>query len=561
MCGILAIFSANGEAIGATNFQGSDHSLRELAYRQSGKQRHRGPDDTGVLVIEEQGVALVHERLAVIGVETGHQPLVSQDGNVALIANGEIYNYVELAKQIGKRLPGYRPRSDCNVIIELYEEHGQELLQHITGMFSFVLYDRRRRQLLVARDPYGIIPLYIGQDARGNLWFASEMKCLMGVCERLQIFPPGHLAAGTVQQQLQPVRYHNPSWRQLTPTRPVDLQELRHQLELAVRSHLQCDVPFGALLSGGVDSSLIASIAAKIMRERDANYKLRTFSVGMPGSPDFEHARLVAQHIGSQHTEISFTVEDCLDGLRDLIYHLESYDIATVRCSLPMFYLARHVKSTGIKMILSGEGADEIFGGYLYFHKAPNYEQFHEEMVTICERLHVSDILRANKVTMSKGLELRVPFLDTQLVNHVMSIRPQDKIPGALNEFGGERKWRMEKFVLRKAFAGDYLPDAVLWRQKEQFSDGVGYALIDALPEFAARHVTDAQLQAAEQRFPINPPKTKEAYYYRCIFEEQFPGDAAASTVAKWTPRQDWGCPEDPSGRAQAAHNQAYGKC
>ncbi|XP_064540100.1 uncharacterized protein LOC135429649 [Drosophila montana] len=560
MCGILAIFSPDGESIQTQSLHGSRHSLRELAYRQSGKQRHRGPDDTGVLVIPEQGVALVHERLAVIGVETGHQPLESRDGNISLIANGEIYNYVELTRQIGKRLPGYQPKSDSNVIIELYEQHGAELLQHIRGMFSFVLYDRRRRQLLVARDPLGIIPLYMGHDPAGNIWFASEMKCLLGVCQQLRIFPPGHVAAGTVQQ-LQPVRYYKPSWRQLTPMRQVQLPELRAQLELAVRTHLQCDVPFGALLSGGVDSSLIAAIAARIMRERDAGHKLRTFSVGMHGSPDFEHARLVAQHIGSQHTEIAFSVEDCLDGVRDLIYHLESYDVATVRCSLPMFYLARHVKSTGIKMILSGEGADEIFGGYLYFHKAPDYEQFHEEMVTRCEQLHVSDILRANKVTMSKGLELRVPFLDTGLVDHVMSIRPQDKIPGPLNEYSGQRKWRMEKFVLRQAFAGDYLPDAVLWRQKEQFSDGVGYALIDALPAFAARHVSDAQLLAAPERFPINPPKTKEAFYYRCIFEEQFPGEAAASTVEKWAPRLDWGCPEDPSGRAQTAHDQAYGKC
>lgn len=560
MCGILAIFSADGQSIEAQSYQGSEHSLRELAYRQSGKQRHRGPDDTGVEVISEQGVALVHERLAVIGVETGHQPLFSQDGNISLIANGEIYNYLELTRQIAKRLPGYKPKSDNNVIIELYEKHGQELLQHITGMFAFVLYDRRRKQLIVARDPFGIIPLYMGRDTRGNLWFASEMKCLVDVCEQLQIFPPGHVACGTVNQ-LQPVRYYKPNWREITPSKEVNLQDLRRQVELAVHSHLQCDVPFGALLSGGVDSSLIASIAARIMRERDANYKLRTFSVGMLNSPDFKHARLVAQHIGSDHTEIAFNVEDCLDGVRDLIYHLESYDVATVRCSLPMFYLARHVKSTGIKMILSGEGADEIFGGYLYFHKAPNYEEFHQEMVTRCEQLHVSDILRANKVTMSKGLELRVPFLDTSLVNYVMNIRPQDKIPGQLNEFSDIRKWRMEKFILRQAFSGDYLPDAVLWRQKEQFSDGVGYALIDAIPEFCARHVSDIQLQMAEKRFPINPPKTKEAYYYRCIFEEQFPGEAAAKTVEKWAPRLDWGCPEDPSGRAQAAHEKAYGKC
>ncbi|XP_030372698.1 asparagine synthetase [glutamine-hydrolyzing] 2-like [Scaptodrosophila lebanonensis] len=560
MCGIFAIFSPDGQPIEPQPHLGSKHSLRELAYRQSGKQRHRGPDDTGVAVIDAKGVALVHERLSVIGVETGHQPLYSQDGQVVLIANGEIYNYLELAAEIANQRPNYKPKSDSNVIIELYEQHGVDLLQKITGMFSFVLYDQRKGQVLVARDPFGIIPLYMGQDAKGNIWFASEMKCLVEFCKQLKIFPPGHFAAGSVQE-LEPRRYFNPNWLLDTPTQPVQFNGLREKLESAVRSHLQCDVPFGALLSGGVDSSLIAAIATRIMRERDPAYKLRTFSVGMHGSPDFKHARMVAQHIGSEHTEVAFAVDDCLDGVRDLIYHLESYDIATVRCSLPMFYLARYVKSTGIKMILSGEGADEIFGGYLYFHNAPNYEEFHREMVTRCEQLHVSDILRANKVTMSKGLELRVPFLDTSLVNYVMNIRPQDKIPGPLNEFEGKRSKRIEKFILRSAFANDYLPDAVLWRQKEQFSDGVGYDLIDALPQFVARHVSDAQITEAAKRFPINPPKTKEAYYYRTIFEEQYPGEAAALTVEKWAPRLDWGCPEDPSGRAQSAHEKNYGKC
>ncbi|EDW78850.1 uncharacterized protein Dwil_GK12497 [Drosophila willistoni] len=561
MCGILAIFSSNGQSVQPRRILNSEHSLRELAYRLSGKQRHRGPDDTGVAVVESQGVALMHERLSVIGVETGHQPLYSEDGSIMLIANGEIYNYLELAKDIAQERGGYQPKSDSNVIIELYEKYGKDLLNHITGMFTFVLYDKKKRELLVARDPFGIIPLYMGQDDAGNLMFASEMKCLIGICPQLKIFPPGHFIQGQVKLESETRRYYDPIWRHGTPTQPVDLSELRMQLERAVRSHLQCDVQFGALLSGGLDSSLIASIATNVMREKDPKYRLHTFSVGMIGSPDFEHARMVARHINSHHTEIAFTVDDCLDGVRDLIYHLESYDISTVRCSLPMFYLARYVKSTGIKMILSGEGADEIFGGYLYFHQAPNYEEFHQEMVNRCEQLHVSDILRANKVTMSKGLELRVPFLDTAFVNYVMGIRPQDKIPGSLNEFDGVREKRIEKFILRKAFVQNYLPDAVLWRQKEQFSDGVGYDLIDALPKFAARHVSDDQLLEAVKRFPINPPKTKEAFYYRCIFEEQFPGEAAARTVEKWTPRMDWGCPEDPSGRAQKAHDKSYGKC
>ncbi|XP_061391717.1 uncharacterized protein LOC133327168 [Musca vetustissima] len=274
------------------------------------------------------------------------------------------------------------------------------------------------------------------------------------------------------------------------------------------------------------------------------------------GLPNFKHARMVADYIGSDHTEVVFTVEECLDGVRDLIYHLESYDIATVRCSLPMFYLARYVKSTGMKMILSGEGADEIFGGYLYFFKAPTYHEFHKEMVTRLDQLHVSDILRANKVTMSKGLELRVPFLDTSFVDYVMSTRPEDKIPGPLNCYSDIQSHRMEKYILRKAFESDYLPPAVLWRQKEQFSDGVGYDLIKALPKFAAKRVTDSEFRNASQRFPINPPKTKEAYYYRCIFDEMFPGDSPALSVEKWAPRLDWGCPEDPSGRAQEAHEK-----
>ncbi|KAH8372206.1 hypothetical protein KR093_010594 [Drosophila rubida] len=553
MCGIFAIFSSDGQPIGTQTLEGSKHSLRELAYRQSGRQRHRGPDSTGVIVIEEHGVAMVHERLRIVGVEMGDQPFVSDDGDLVLVANGEIYNYLELSAQIAKRRHGYKPKSDCHVILELYKDYGVDLLQQITGMFAFALYDKRSKELLVARDPFGIIPMYLGEDAAGNLWIASELKCLTPCCVHVETFTPGEARFGRVGA-LRRWRHFEQPWMQQQPNLPCDLPLLRSSLESAVRTHLHCDVHFGALLSGGVDSSLIASIATKIMRESNPSYRLQTFSVGLRDAPDFEAARQVAKYIDSDHTELIFEIDEALDGIRDIVYHLETYDVTTVRCSLPMLLLTRYIKSTGIKMILSGEGADEIFGGYLYFHKAPNYAQFHEELVKRVQQLHLSDCLRANKVSMAKGVELRVPFLDTPFVNYVMNIRPEDKIPGPLNTYKGEQKARLEKFVLRAAFADGYLPDSVLWRQKEQFSDGVGYDWIDSIRRVATSHVTDAEFAQAAERFPFNTPSTKEAFYYRCIFEQQFPGEAAARTVVRWVPRLDWGCPEDPSGRVQAVH-------
>ncbi|XP_054732514.1 probable asparagine synthetase [glutamine-hydrolyzing] [Anastrepha obliqua] len=553
MCGIFAIFSRDGQPLAPKVYHGSMHTAREIAYRQSGKQRHRGPDDTGVKVLPEDGVVLIHERLAVICVHTGHQPLVSESGNTLVVANGEIYNYLEQSAEIAKKRGHYKPKSDCNVIGELYEIYGEHLLEYITGMFAFVLYDKRTKNILIARDPFGIIPLYIGEDVDGNIWVASEMKCLVEFCPKLELFTPGELRVGPANN-LQRKKYFKESWIEHIPTQEVDLSILRSKFESAVRSHLQCDVPFGALLSGGVDSSLVASIATKLRRESDPNYRLKTFSVGLCNAPDFKAAKLVADYIGSDHTEIVFEIEDALDGIRDIIYHLETYDVTTVRCSLPMLILARYIKSTGIKMILSGEGADEIFGGYLYFFKAPNTEEFHKELVKRVEQINVSDCLRANKVTMAKGLELRVPFLDTSFVNYVMSIRPDNKIPGDLNCLGNQTKYRIEKHILRATFANNYLPNEVLWRQKEQFSDGVGYEWIDSIRRVATSHITDEQFATAAERFPINTPTTKEAFYYRTIFEEQFPGEAAAQTVKRWVPRLDWGCPEDPSGRAQAVH-------
>ncbi|KAH8322108.1 hypothetical protein KR059_003123 [Drosophila kikkawai] len=559
MCGIFSIFSRDGKPIPPQILHGSKHSLRELACRQSGKQRHRGPDSTGVHVIASEGVAMVHERLRIVGVAEGDQPFVSEDGNLILVANAEIYNYLELSAEIAKRRGSYNPKSDCHVILELYKDYGVDLLDHISGMFAFALYDRRTKEVLLARDPVGIIPMYVGEDESGNLWVASEMKCLVDTCPKVETFTPGEARFGKVGQLQTCWQFQQP-WLKEVPTQACDLPLLRSKLEAAVRSHLQCDVPFGALLSGGVDSSLIASIATKIMRERDPNYRLKTFSVGLNDAPDLKAARLVANYIDSDHKEILFDVDEALDNIRDIVYHLETYDVSTVRCSIPMLLLARDIKSTGIKMILSGEGADELFGGYLYFHSAPNYKDFHEESVKRVLELHLSDCLRANKVTMAKGLELRVPFLDTGFVNHVMQIRPEDKIPGPLNKFGGEQQKRLEKYVLRAAFADNYLPEDVLWRQKEQFSDGVGYDLISCLRPYTASHVTDEEFKGAALRFPFNTPATKEAYYYRCIFAEQFPGESAIRTVVKWAPRRDWGCPEDPSGLAQAAHQTQKGK-
>ncbi|KAH8364553.1 hypothetical protein KR084_008003 [Drosophila pseudotakahashii] len=554
MCGIFSIFSRDGEQIPPQILHGSRHTLRELAYRQSGKQRHRGPDSTGVYVLPSEGVAMVHERLRIVGVERGDQPFVSEDGNLILVANGEIYNYLELSAEIAKRRGSYKPKSDCHVILELYQDYGKDLLQYITGMFAFALYDRRTKEVLLARDPFGIIPMYVGEDAGGNLWVASEMKCLVDTCgSKVETFTPGEARFGRVGNLKVTWQFQQP-WIKEVPSQACDLALLRANLESAVRSHLQCDVQLGALLSGGVDSSLIASIATKIMRERDPSFRLKTFSVGLKDAPDFQAARNVAKYIDSDHKELVFEVDEALDGIRDIVYHLETFDVTTIRCSLPMLLLARYIKSTGIKMILSGEGADEIFGGYLYFHKAPNYQLFHEELVKKVHGLHLSDCLRANKVAMAKGVELRVPFLDTGFVNHVMQIRPEDKIPGPLNQFGGEQQKRMEKYVLRAAFADDYLPDDVLWRQKEQFSDGVGYDWIDTIRSVASSRVTDEEFSTAALRFPLNTPSTKEAFYYRCIFSEQFPGEAAAGTVRKWVPRLDWGCAEDPSGRAQAVH-------
>lgn len=476
MCGILAVFSKSttGEIRISKKFGKRLKTLRELAYRQSSCQRHRGPDHTGVVDWPDHGVVFVQERLRILGVEFGDQPFVSDDGNVLLVCNGEMYNYLELSEIITKRRgKKYVPRSDSDIVMGLYEEFGTDIMHMITGMFGFALYDKTTREIFVARDPIGIIPLYRGFDDEGNLWVCSEMKCLVGVCDNVEVFPPGTSMRGRIDN-LKEERFYQPKWITEIPTTPVDIAALRKHLVDAVRTHLQCDVSFGALLSGGVDSSIIASVATKIMRERDPNYRLKTFSVGLENAPDFKYSRMVAEYINSDHEEIIFKVEDGLDCIRDIIFHCETYDVTTVRCSIPMVLMARAIKSGGLKMILSGEGADEIFGGYLYFFNAPNTTEFHYELVKRVLALHYSDCLRANKAAMSWGIELRVPFLDTNFVNHAMAIDPQDKIPVAKKPLNGCTP-RIEKHVLRAAFSDNFLPDEVIWRQKEQFSDGVGY--------------------------------------------------------------------------------------
>lgn len=561
MCGIFAVFSRNGAEFRIPKCCAGQRirTQRELACRQSAKQRHRGPDHTGVLCLPDDGAVFIQERLAVVCPETGNQPLQSADGNITLTSNGEIYNYLELSAEIAKKHPKYKPRTDCDVIIGMYEAIGASMLGRLSGMFAFALYDKQRKEILIARDPIGIIPMYKGEDEHGNIWVASEMKCLVGVCENVIPFPPGTSLSGKIDN-LQAAQFYQPKWMREVPTLPADISMLHQSLVSAVRSHLQCDVQFGALLSGGVDSSIVSAVATKIMRERDPTFRLKTYSVGLENAPDFKYSRMVAEYINSDHKEVVFKVEDGLDCIREVIYHTETYDVTTVRCSIPMVLLARAIKAEGLKMILSGEGADEIFGGYLYFFNAPNYEEFHHETVKRVLGLHFSDCLRANKSTMSYGVELRVPFLDNNFVDHAMSIRPEDRIPGAKNQFASRhstRAARIEKHILRASFTDAYLPDEVLWRQKEQFSDGVGYAWIDTIREYATARVTDEEFSCASKLYPINTPSTKEAFYYRAIFEEMFPGDAYASTVMRWIPRRDWGCPEDPSGRAQKVHTAA----
>jgi asparagine synthase (glutamine-hydrolysing) len=556
MCSILAILDAHGDT----------DALRARALRLSRLMRHRGPDWSGLYCAGS--AVLAHERLAIVDVLHGAQPLRSSDGALALAVNGEIYNHRAL--RAGLKAPfDFQTDSDCEVILALYRERGTDFLNDLEGMFAFVLYDEARDRTLVARDPIGIIPLYMGRDDAGRLHVASEMKALAPVCRTIETFPPGHFLDSEVGE-IRP--YYTPAWRDYAAVQdgPSDLALVREALEGAVRSHLMSDVPYGVLLSGGLDSSIVAAVAAKYAARRVEDEgqseawwpRLHTFSIGLEGSPDLAAARTMAAHLGSAHHAFHFTVQEGLDALSDVIHHVETYDVTTIRASTPMYLMARRIRAMGIKMVLSGEGADEIFGGYLYFHRAPSAEAFHTETVRKLDRLHLYDCLRANKSMAAWGVEARVPFLDRAFLDVAMSLDPESK-----RATGG----RIEKHILREAFA-DLLPPEIAWRQKEQFSDGVGYSWIDSLKAHAESVVSDRDLASARYRFPVNPPATKEAYFYRTMFEEHFPLTACAETVPGG-PSVACSTPEalawdaslrnvtDPSGRAvQGVHAQAYGE-
>lgn len=552
MCSILGLFEIPAGRAG----------LRGLALEASRRQRHRGPDWSGIYVHDRAIIA--HERLAIVDIESGAQPLLSPDDKQVLGVNGEIYNHRELRDECGDY--AFRTGSDCEVILALYRRHGADFLNCLNGIFAFVLYDEDQDRYLIARDPIGVMPLYHGRDEDGMLWVASELKAIEPYCKQVEAFPPGHLLDST-EGELR--RWYQPTWRDFSgATEPASPECLREALEEAVHRQMMGDVPYGVLLSGGLDSSLIAAIARRYADHRvesgdtEAAWwpRLHSFAIGLEGSPDLAAARIAAKAIGTQHHEFHYSIQEGLDALDDVIAHIETFDVTTVRASTPMFLLARRIKAMGIKMVLSGEGADEIFGGYLYFHRAPNAHAFHEETVRKLDKLHQFDCLRANKSMAAWGVEARVPFLDLEFLDAAMSIEPAAKMPGPD---------RPEKAILRHAGAS-LLPDEILWRQKEQFSDGVGYGWIDALKAHAEARVSDRELAEASRRFPSNPPATKEAYLYRQLFERHFPSPAAAATVPSG-PSVACSTPEalawdvafsemaDPSGRAmRGVHHESY---
>lgn len=558
MCGIVAIL----------NVKEQTQALRDKALRMSGKIRHRGPDWSGIYC--GCSAVLAHERLSIVDPESGGQPLFSSDRRHVLAVNGEIYNHQEIRRRYAGSYD-FQTGSDCEVILSLYRDKGIDFLEDLNGIFAFVLYDEERDEFLIARDPIGVIPLYIGRDSDGTVYVASELKALEGQCESYEPFLPGHYYwSGTPGMK----RYYSRDWMEYDAVKDVvtddavDTSAIRTALEDAVKRQMMSDVPYGVLLSGGLDSSVISAIAEKYSERRiesDSRTKaywprLHSFAVGLKGAPDLAKARLVADRIGTVHHEINYTVREGLDAIRDVIYFIETYDVTTVRASTPMYLLARVIKSMGIKMVLSGEGADEVFGGYLYFHKAPTARDFHEETVRKLGKLHLYDCLRANKSLSAWGVEGRVPFLDKEFLDVAMRINPVSKMcPGHT----------IEKKIVREAFA-DILPDEVAWRQKEQFSDGVGYSWIDTLKQITSEAVSDWQMAHAAERFPINTPKNKEEYYYRSIFAEHFPGDSAArcvpseagvacstSVALEWD--EAFQGKNEPSGRAvSGVHEQAY---
>ena len=545
MCGFVGVFDIKGEAA----------SLRPQVLAMAKKLRHRGPDWSGVFMSDR--AILAHERLAIVDPQSGQQPLYSKDGDLVLAVNGEIYNHQRIRKETGASYP-FLTQSDCESILALYRSKGADFLEDLNGMFAFALYDKREDAYLIARDHIGIIPLYMGWDELGNFYVASELKALEGVCKKLEEFPPGHYLSSK-KGTLEP--WYRREWSEYEAVKgnPADGAVLRKALEDAVKRQLMSDVPYGVLLSGGLDSSVVSAIAKKFAARRIESHdlqeawwpQLHSFAVGLVGSPDLVAAKNVAEHLGTVHHQIHFTIQEGLDALSDVIYHLETYDVTTVRASTPMYLMARVIKSMGVKMVLSGEGADEIFGGYLYFHKAPNARAFHEETIRKLSKLHLYDCLRANKSLAAWGVEGRVPFLDKEFLDVAMRLNPAEKMA---------KSGRMEKWILRKSFE-DYLPASVAWRQKEQFSDGVGYGWIDALKRMTSQAVSDEKLANARYRFPINPPRSKEEYFYRSLFHEHYPSDAAAACVPS-VPSVACSTPEalawdaafqnanDPSGRA-----------
>ena len=559
MCGFVAILKMKGSA----------RQKREQALKMSAKIRHRGPDWSGVYSSDK--AVLVHERLAIVDPLSGGQPLYSPDGKKVLAVNGEIYNHQEIRRQFAGQYE-FQTGSDCEVILALYERYGTNFIDKLNGIFSFVLYDTETDDYLIARDHIGVVPLYIGHDKDGTVYAASELKALEGQCETYEPFLPGHFC--TSKHDGKPERWYQRDWfdhdsmKWATSDRKEAVQMVKDGLMAAVKRQLMSDVPYGVLLSGGLDSSVVSAIAklyaAKRIETNDQHDawwpQLHSFAVGLKGAPDLAKAREVAKHIGTVHHEVNYTIQEGLDAIRDVIYHIETYDVTTVRASTPMYLLARVIRSMGIKMVLSGEGADEIFGGYLYFHKAPDAKAFHDETVRKLSKLHFYDCLRANKSLMAWGIEGRVPFLDKEFLDIAMRIDPALKMcPGKT----------IEKGVVREGFA-DMLPESIAWRQKEQFSDGVGYSWIDTLKRITSEAVSDEQMAQAAERFPINPPLNKEEYYYRSIFEEHFPSASAARSVnqeasvacstaiaLEWD--EAFKNMNDPSGRAvKGVHEQAY---
>ncbi len=584
MCGFVGCFDLNSGS--APIAEGLKEELRAQVLEMSKKIRHRGPDWSGVYTGDN--AILSHERLSIVDPLSGKQPLVSDDEKIILAANGEIYNH----KEIRARFEGsykFRTGSDCEVIIPLYKKYREsgdftKMIEELSGIFAFALYDSENDTYLIGRDEIGVIPLYQGWDKSGRYYVASELKALEGDCQTIEEFPNGHYFYSKDEK---PTRWYKRDWESFDAVKnapkatddkgevinPAVIEKVRNGLEAAVKAQLMSDVPYGVLLSGGLDSPIIAAVTQKYSKKRvetdskEAAWwpQLHSFAVGLEGSPDLIAAKKAADYIGTVHHEVHFTIQEALDALPDVIYHIETYDITTVRASTPMYLLARVIKSMGIKMVLSGEGSDELFGGYLYFHKAPNAQEFHEELVRKMSKLHLYDCLRANKSLMAWGVEGRVPFLDKDFIDIAMGLNPSDKMNIKLPD----GKQRMEKWILRKAFE-DLLPESIAWRQKEQFSDGVGYNWIDTLKKMTEEKVSDAEFARRENRFPVNPPKTKEEYYYREIYSRLFPSDSAARCVPheagvacstakalEWDAA--WKNMDEPSGRAiGGVHNDAY---